>query len=149
MKRIRDHVYQHLRTVDAKVCSLKMELVAYKECRRVQMNHLQFLQAIRHFVSELGTLYTQIKSYQAAFYAYKINLFSTISSLAGDQVTLHFFVPKAIADILKDFCNAEVHRGTKLSPAIQPVYEAVYYEKKSYWESHSSLEVFQFCSDFL
>ena len=108
--------------------TIKPELVAYKDCRRVQMVHLRFLQEIRNFISDLGTLYTHIKSYQAAFYAYKINLFCTISSLASGKITPQFLVPNAIADIVNELSNDEIPRGTKLSPAIQPGYEALYYE---------------------
>ena len=39
-----------------------------------------------------------------------------------------FLVPNAIADIVKEPSNDEVRRGTKLSLAIQPGYEAIYYE---------------------
>ena len=108
--------------------TMKLELVAYKECKRVEIVHLRFLQEIRNFFSDLGTLYTHIKFYQAAFYAYKINLFSTISSLARGKITPQFLVPNAIADIVSELSNDEVRRGTKLSPAIQPGYEAIYYE---------------------
>ena len=76
----------------------------------------------------MGSLYTHIKSYQAAFYAYKINLFSTISSLASGHITPQFLLPQEIADIVQELSDDEVRRGTKLSPAIQPGYEAIYYE---------------------
>ena len=128
MKQIRDQVNEHLQTLDARMRTIKLKLVAYKEGRRVEMVHLRFLQEIRNFISDLGTHYTHIKSYQAAFYAYKINLFSTISSLASGTITPQFLVPNAIPDIVNQLSNDEVRRGTKLSPAIQPGYEAIYYE---------------------
>ena len=37
-------------------------------------------------------------------------------------------MPNAIADIVSELSNDEVRRGTKLSPAIQPGYESIYYE---------------------
>ena len=128
VKQIRDAVNEHLQTLDARMRTRKLELVAYKESRPVEMVHLRFLQRIRNFVSYLGTLCTHIKSYQAAFYAYKINLFSTISSLASGKITPQFFVPNPIADIANELSNDEVRRGAELSPAIQPGYEAIYYE---------------------
>ena len=76
----------------------------------------------------MGTLYIHIKPYLAAFYAYKINLFSTISSLVSDQNTPQIFVPNAIADIVKQFFDDEIRRDTNLSPSIQPWLEAIYYE---------------------
>ena len=90
--------------------------------------HFMFHQDIRSLVSDLGSLYTNIKAYRAAFYAYKINLFSTISSLAGGHITPQFLLPAEIAAIVKDLSEDEVRRGTKLSPAIQPGPEAIYYE---------------------
>ena len=69
VEKISDQVNEHLQTLDARMRTIKLELVAYKECRRVEMVHLGFLQEIRNFISDLGTLYTHIKSYQAAFYA--------------------------------------------------------------------------------
>ena len=76
----------------------------------------------------MGTLYTHIESYQAAFYAYKINLFSTISSLASGQITPQFLLPQEIADIIRTLSEEENYRGTKVTPAIQPGFEVVYYE---------------------
>ena len=76
----------------------------------------------------MGTLYTHIKSYQAALYAHKINLFSTISSLARGQITPQFLLPQEIADIVRALSEEGTYRGTKLTPAIQPGFEAVYYE---------------------
>ena len=128
MKQIRDQVNEHLQTLDARMRTIRLELVASKECRRVEMVHLRFLQEIRNFFLDLGTLYTHIKSYQAAFYAYKISLFSTISSLASGKIIPQFLVPNAIADIMNEIFNDEISRGTILSPAIQRGYEAIYYE---------------------
>ena len=88
----------------------------------------RFLQETRNFISDLGTLYTHMKSYQEAFYAYKINLFSTISSLAGGQTAAQYFAPNAITDIVKELSNDSVRRGTKLSPAIPPGNEAINYD---------------------
>ena len=44
VKQIRDQVNEHLQTLDARMRTIKLELVAYKECRRVEMVHLRFLQ---------------------------------------------------------------------------------------------------------
>ena len=76
----------------------------------------------------MGTRYTLIKSYQAAFYAKKINFFSTISSLAGGKITPQFRVSNAIADIVNEVSGDEIPLGTKTSPPIQLGYEAIYYE---------------------
>ena len=73
-------------------------------------------------------MYTHLKSYPAAFYAYKIALFSTLSSLAAGYVTPQFLLPDQQASILTELANDEILRGTKLSPAIRNGHEAIYYE---------------------
>ena len=120
VEQIGDQVNQHLQTLDARMRTIKIELLAYNECRRVEMVDFRFLQDIRNFISDLGTLYTHSKSYQSAFYVYKINLFATISSLASGKITPQFLIPNAIADIANELSNDELRRGTKLSPAFEP-----------------------------
>ena len=95
---------------------------------RVIIRHLSLQQFLRNYVYQLGTLYTHLKSYRAAFYAYRISLYSTISSLASGYITPQFLLPQQVAQIVKDLADDEVKRGTKLSPAIRPGFEAIYYE---------------------
>ena len=94
----------------------------------VIVRHVHLFQAIRNYVYQMGTLYTHLKAYRAAFFAYKISLFSTISSLAGGFITPQFLLPQQIAEIVKELADDEVTRGTKLSLAIRPGFEAIYYE---------------------
>ena len=128
VKNLRDAVNDHLQVLHDRINGIQGDLIQHKECKRRQAQHSLFLQEIRHTISHLGTLYTHIKSYQAAFYAYKINLFSTISSLASGQITPQFLLPQEIADIVRTLSEEESYCGTKLTPAIQPGFEAVYYE---------------------
>ena len=87
-----------------------------------------FMQEIRDYVDHLETLYTQIKSYRAAFYAYKSALFSTIASLAAGYVTQQFLIPSHMATIVSELASDEYFRGTKISPAVRAGQEAIYYE---------------------
>ena len=128
VKNLRDAVNDHLQVLQDRINGIQVDLIQNKECQRRQAQHSLFLQEIRYAISHLGTLYTHIKSYQAAFYAYKINLFSTISSFASGQITPQFLLPQEIADIVRTLSEEESYRGTKLTPAIQPGFEAVYYE---------------------
>ena len=98
------------------------------KCDDMINRYIHLSQVLRNYVYQLGTLYTHLKSYRAAFYAFRISLFSTISSLAGGYITPQFLLPQQIAQIVTDLANDEVLRGTKLSPAIRPGYEAIYYE---------------------
>ena len=127
VKKLHDAVNDHLQVLQDRINGIQGDLIQHKECQRRQAQHSLFLQEIRYAISHLGTLYTHIKSYQAAFYAYKINLFSTISSLASGQITPQFLLPHEIAAIVRTLLE-ESYRGTKLTPAIQPGFEAVYYE---------------------
>ena len=87
-----------------------------------------FSEEIRSYINHLDSLYTHVKSYRAAFYAYKIALFSTISSLAAGYVTPQFLLPAQLSQIVNELANDEILSGTKLSPAIRPGQEAIYYE---------------------
>ena len=51
-------------------------------------------------------------------------LFSTTFSLARGYITPEFLLPKQIATIVRDMSDDELLRGTKLSPAIRPGFEA-------------------------
>lgn len=128
VKEIRNTVNENLQTLNQRMNDIKGDLAELKTCIMRQNLHSTLLQEIRNFISDMGTLYTHLKSYRAAFYAYRINLFSTISSLASGNITPQFLLPTDIADIVKELSDDEVRRGTKLSPAIRPGYEAIYYE---------------------
>ena len=73
-------------------------------------------------------MYTHVKSYRVASYAYKVALLSTLSSLAAGYVTPQFPLPDQLASIVKELANDEILRGTKLSPAIRVGHEAIFYE---------------------
>ena len=128
VKNLRDAVNDHLQVLQDRINGIQGDLIQHKECQPRQAQHSLFLQEIRYVISHLGTLYTHIKSYQAAFYAYKINLFSTISSLASGQITPQFLLPQQTADIVRTLLEEESYRGTKFTPALEPGFEAVYYE---------------------
>ena len=83
---------------------------------------------MQEYISYLNSLYTHVKSYRAAFYAYKIALFSTLLSLAAGYVTPQFLLPDQLASIVKELANDEILQRTKLSPAIGVSHEAIYYK---------------------
>ena len=83
---------------------------------------------MQEYIGNLNSLYTHVKSYRAAFYAYRIALFSTLLSLAAGYVTPQFLLPDQLASIVKELTNDEILRGTKLSPAMRVGHEAIYYE---------------------
>ena len=83
---------------------------------------------MQEYISYLNSLYTHVKTYRAAFYAYKKALFSTLSSLAAGYVTPQYLLPDQLASIVKELADDEFLRRTKLSPAILVGHEAIYYE---------------------
>ena len=98
------------------------------DCNAHLAQTINFYQQLQEYISYLNSLYTHVKSYRAAFHAYKIALFSTLSSLAAVYVTPHFLLPDQLASIVTELANDEILRGTKLSPAIRVGHEAIYYE---------------------
>ena len=60
--------------------------VVQRILREKKTKHFFFHQKIRYVVSRLSTLYIHVKSYQAAFYAYRITLIS-ISSPVSSHIT--------------------------------------------------------------
>ena len=73
-------------------------------------------------------MYTHLKAYRSAFISYRIILHAAISSLLSSPVTPNFLTPNRLAEVVHELTKEEVHRGTKLTPAIQLGYEAAYYE---------------------
>ena len=97
-------------------------------CNAHLLQTINFHQQLQEYFSYLNSLYTHVKSYRAAFYAYKIAFFSTISSLASGYVTPQFLLPDQLASIVAsiELANDEILRGTKLSPAIRVDHGAIY-----------------------
>ena len=60
-------VNDHLQVVDQRINGIQDDLVQHKECERKQAQHFLFHQEIRYVISQLGTLYTHVKSNHAAF----------------------------------------------------------------------------------
>ena len=128
VQKITDIVRGQIKLLQTELLQIKGVIASISECNIHFTQSMIFMQQIRDYVDHLGTLYTHIKSYRAAFYAYKIMLFSTISSLAAGYVTPQFLLPDQLASIVKELANDEILRGTKLSPAIRVGHEAIYYE---------------------
>ena len=98
------------------------------DCNRQLAQTLNFHQQLQEYISYLSSLYTHVKSYRAAFYAYKTALLSTLSSLAADYLTPQLLLPDQLASTVKELANDEILRGKKLSPAIRCGHEAIYYQ---------------------
>ena len=135
IKDTQDSVVKITKLVGTQLKALEKELMEIKGvianlpvCNQQLIHSMSFFQQIRDYIDHLGTLYTHIKSYRTAFYAYQIALYSTISSLAGGYVSPQFLLPSQLASIVNERAHDEILRGTKLTPAIHVGQEAIYYE---------------------
>ena len=126
--KIAEVVNDNLRKLDVELRQIKGVISHLVDCNAHLPQTVNFYQQLQEYISYLNSLYTHVKSYRAAFYACKIALFSTLSSLAAGYVTPQFLLTDQLASIVKELANDEILRGTKLSPAIRVSHEAIYYE---------------------
>ena len=126
--KITEVVNDNLQKLDVELREIKDVIAHLYDCNAHLAQTMSFSQQLQEYISYLNSLYTHVKSYRAAFYAYKIALFSTLSSLAAGYVTPQFLLPDQLASIVKELANDEFLRGRKLSPAIHAGHEAIYYE---------------------
>ena len=124
--KITEVVSDNLQKLDVELRQIKGVISHLVDCNAHLAQTINFYQQLQEYISYLNSLYTHVKSYRVAFYAYKIALFSTLSSLAAGYVTPKFLLPDQLASIVKELANDEILRGTKLSPAIRVGHEAIY-----------------------
>ena len=62
-------------------------------------------------------------------------MYSAVSSLSFGFVPPSFLTPDQLAAVVEDLTAEEIHRGTKLTPAVQVVFEATYFEVQIVHES--------------
>ena len=117
-----------MQKIDVELREIKDVIAHLYDCNAHLAQTMNFYQQLQEYISYLNSLYTHVKSYRAAFYANKIALFSTPSSLAAGNVTPQFLLPDQLAAIVTELANDEILRGTKLSRAIRVGHEAIYYE---------------------
>ena len=92
----------------------------------IQFSNFDF--EIQKHTSYLDLAYTHVKTYRSAFVSYRTNLNSAVPLLSTGYVTPNFLTPSPLNEIVHELTKEEVHRGTKLTPAIQVDYERSYYE---------------------
>ena len=98
-------------------------------CYQFESGYRHFHQSSQLYLSQIGTLYTHFKAFRAAFYAYRNNFFSIISSsLATGYITPQFLLPTQLATIVQELAAEEFRKGSKLTPAMPSGLEAIYYE---------------------
>ena len=126
--KITEVVNDNLQKHHVELREIKDVIAHLYDCNEHLAQTMNFYQHLQECISYLNSLYTHVKSYRAAFYAYKKTLFSTLLSIAAGYVTPQFLLPDQLASIVKELANDEILRGTKLSPANRVGHEAIYYE---------------------
>ena len=77
----------------------------------------------------LDPVCTHLKTHRPAWVSRRTTLYSTVSQLSPGNVTPNFATPNRFVEIVhQELTMEEIHRGNKLTPAIQVGYEATYYE---------------------
>ena len=91
--KITEFVNDNLQKVHVELREIKGVISHLVDCNAHMAQTLTFYQQLQEYNSYLNSLYTHIKSYRVTLYAYKIALFSTLSSLAAGYVTPQFLLP--------------------------------------------------------
>ena len=127
-KAIRNVVENRFTATFRAIDQLTRPLNIFNHCV-VHTNHFSYLVSkVENYNSYLDSVYTHFKTYRSVFVSYRTNLYSEVSSISSGYVNPKFLTPNPLAEIVHELTMEEVHRGAKLTPALQVGYEATYYE---------------------
>ena len=126
VEKIKEDTYTHISYMLERIYTLENAF----RCYQFESAYRHFLQSSQLYLSQIGTLYTHFKAFRAAFYAYRNNFLSIISSLATGHITPQFLLPTQLATIVQELAAEEFRKGSKLTPAIPSGFQAIYYELK-------------------
>ena len=124
VEKIKQDTYTHISYMPERIYILEDAF----RCFQFESAYRHFLQCSQLYLSQIGTLYTHFKAFRASFYAYRNNFFSIILSTATGHITPQFLLPTELAIIVQELAAEEFRKGSKLTPAIPPGFEAIYYE---------------------
>ena len=117
-------------------------------CYEFESAYRHFLQSSQLYLSQVDTLCRHFIAFRAAFYAYRNNFFTIISSLATGHITPQFLLPLQLATKVQEWAAEEFRKGSKLTPAILSGFEAIYYELQKVLEVTKSPKGIFFCLAF-
>ena len=83
---------------------------------------------VENYTSYLDHVHFHLKAYRSVFVSYGTNRYSAVSSFLSGYFTPDILTTNSVAEIVHELTVEEVHRSTKLKPAIQVSYGATYYE---------------------
>ena len=122
VERIKENTYTHISYMLERIYTLENAF----RCYQFASAYRHFLQSSQLYLSIFGTLYTHFKAFRAAFYAYRNNFFSVISSLATGHITPQFLLPTQLATIVKELAAEEFRQGSNMTPAIPSGFQGIY-----------------------
>ena len=125
---LRDVIDARLSATGEAVCQLDSQLSIVSVCMSIQREFELIVDKVHNYASYLDLAYMHLKSYRASFLSYKTSMYCAVSSLSSGFVPPSFFTPDQLAAIVEDLTVEEIPRGTKLTPALQVGFEAIYYE---------------------
>ena len=102
-EKIKEDTYTHISYILDRIYTLEDVF----RCYQFESAYHHFLQSSQLYLSQIGTLYTHFKAFRAAFYAYRNNFFSIISSLATGHITPQFLLPTQLATIVRELAAEE------------------------------------------
>ena len=124
VERFKNDTYTRISYMLERIYTLEDEF----PCYQFESAYRHFLQSSQLYLSQIGTLYTHFKASRAAFYAYRNNFFSIISSFATGHITPQFLLPAQLAKIVQELAAEEFLKSSKVTPAIPSGFEAIYSE---------------------
>ena len=98
---ITEFVNYNLQKSDVEKQYIKGVISHLVDCNASLAQTSNFYQQLQEYISYLNSLYTHVKSYRVALYAYKIAHLSTLSLLAANYITTQFLLPDQLASFVK------------------------------------------------
>ena len=87
-----------------------------------------FLQSSQLYLLQIRTLYTEFKTFRAAFYAYRNSFFQQSHLLPRDISHHNSYFPHSLSQSCKNWLLKNFGKVAKLTPGILSGFEAICYE---------------------
>ena len=118
----------HLNATGEAIRQIDSHLINMSNCMSTQRQFENIVDNVHNYTSYWDIAYMHLKSYRASFVPYKTSMYSAVSSTPSEFVPPSLLTPDQLVAIVEDLTAQGIRRGTKLTPAIQNGFEAIYYE---------------------
>ena len=106
VEKIKAGTYTHISHMFERIYTLEDAF----RCYQFESAYRHFLQSPQIYLPQIWTLYTHFEAFRAAFYTYRKNFLSIISSLATGHITPQFLLPTQLATIVQELAAAEFRK---------------------------------------